>query len=195
LTNAFYDFLCLLEESIEQLYPAILVICCIFHKQTCEIHTNKWQRFPWLLASFFIQFPRNTNVTASYLKLLCFKEYNVQRIKVDIAFLKNNIILSLMRFIIRCIVLQIFSYYPILHKYGWQETIHYSIVDCFHMRQQSVALMLSLIFSYLITNCICKFEAIKLHRILDLQRNDAKLSPCADNKRMAHSCIFWRQLK
>ena len=194
MTNAFFDFLCLLEESIEQLYPAILVICCKFYKQTCEIHTNKWQPFPWLLASFFIKFPCNTNVTAFYLKLICFKEYNVQWIKVDIAFLKNNITLSVIC-IIRCIVLQIFSYYPILHKYGWQETIHYSIFRFFHMRQQGVALMLSLIFSYLITNCICKFEAIKLHRFLDLQRNDAKLSPCADNKRMAHSCIFWRQLK
>ena len=131
MTNAFYDFLCLLEESIEQLYPTILAICCIFYKQTCEIHTNKWQLFPWLLASFFIQFPCNTNVTAFYLKLIYFKEYNVQWIKVDIAFLKNNITLSLMRAIIRCIVLQIFSYYPILHKYGWQETIHFSIFRVF----------------------------------------------------------------
>ena len=133
MTNAFYDFSCLLEESIAQLYPVILVKCCIFYKQKCEIRTNKWQLFPWLLASYFIQFPCNTNLTAFYLKLICFKEYNVQWIKVDIAFLKNYITLSIMRAIciIRCIELQIFSYYPILHKYGLQEAIHFSIFRLF----------------------------------------------------------------
>ena len=152
--------------------------------------------FPVTFSVIFIRFPCNTNVTAFYLKLICFKEYNVQWIKVDIAFLKNNILLSLMRAASQDA--QYYKYFHTIQSYistggRRQFTIRYS--DCFHMRQQSVALLLSLIFSYLITNCICKFEAIKLHRILDLQRNDAKLSPCADNKRMAHSCIFWRQLK